>query len=295
MKKIISFLICIIICISSPFNSLTAEAHTSSSSLSSHKFKYEYGVFLSIGEEQTNRLKDYHIVVIDAEYFSKKSITKLKKDGHIVYTYLNIGSIENFRKDYNKYKKYCIGDYENWSEEKWVDVSQKPWQERIKNIAQKYNNKGVDGFFIDNCDVYYFMGLELDGTDSQKVSSNRLFQGLCTILKDLRTRYDKPVIINGGDTFVNQCIKKKYNLKKYFTAVNQECVYTMIDFDNNKLKKANADDTRYYESYLKRVNDKGIRIFLLEYTRSKSLTKSIKHKCDKKGYTCYVSRSIELN
>ena len=64
-----------------------------------------------------------------------------------------------------------------------------------------YYKKGVDGFFIDNCDVYYFMGLGLEGSKSQKVSSRKLFQGLKTILKNLRTRYNKPVIINGGDAF----------------------------------------------------------------------------------------------
>lgn len=293
-KTLFLWIYIIILCITSPLQVLAAGNSTTTDTCTHKNFLYEYGVFLNINEHKLNRLKNYHTIVIDAEYFSKKTITKLKKDGHTVYTYLNIGSIENFRKDYTKYSKYCIGNYENWEEERWIDVSQKQWQKRIKNVAQTYYKKGVDGFFIDNCDVYYFMGLELDGNKNQKVPSKRLFQGLCSILKDLRTRYHKPVIINGGDTFVSRCIKENFNLKNYFTAVNQECVYTTIDFEHSKLKKAKAADTKYYESYLKRVKKKGIKIYLLEYSKSKTMVKSIQKKCLQNGFTYYVSPSIEL-
>ena len=295
LKKYIFLFLCILIlCATVPFHVSAKENIATGTPSSNENFLYEYGVFLSIDEEEVSRLEKYHTIVIDAEYFSKKAIKKLKKEGHIVYTYLNIGSLETFRKDYAQYSQYCIGDYENWEEEQWADVSQRKWQDRIKKLAQEYYKKGVDGFFIDNCDVYYFMGLELDGSTEQRVSSEDLFQGLCAILKDLRMQYKKPVIINGGDCFVSRCIKEKYKLKNYFTAVNQECVYTAIDFDKKKLKKAKAADTKYYESYLKQVKKKGIGIYLLEYSKSKTMIKTIHKKCNKKGYQYYVSRTIEL-
>ena len=62
--------------------------------------KYEYGVFLNADRTAVPKLKNYEIVVIDAQYFSKKDIRKLHAGGTKVYSYLNIGSVENFRPYY---------------------------------------------------------------------------------------------------------------------------------------------------------------------------------------------------
>ena len=118
------------------------------------KEKKEYGVFLSIDSSQIKKLYGYRLVVIDAQYFSAKDIRTLHKKGVKVYTYLNVGSIENFRYYYKKYEYLTIGNYENWEEEKWVDVSNKDWQKFMGKLSKKLLKKGVDGFFIDNCDVY---------------------------------------------------------------------------------------------------------------------------------------------
>ncbi|MGL5258022.1 MAG: endo alpha-1,4 polygalactosaminidase [Proteocatella sp.] len=120
----------------------------------SKEFKNEYGVFLSLDNKNLDVFKDYRVIVIDAAYFEKEDIIKLKKQGHVVYTYLNIGSIETFREYYDDFKDITIGDYENWDEEKWIDVSNEKWQKfLIKDLASNYQKKGVDGFFVDNIDV----------------------------------------------------------------------------------------------------------------------------------------------
>ena len=56
-------------------------------------------VFLSV-TENLNSLKDYKTIVIDAQYFEKVEIDSFKNEGHQVYSYINIGSIENFRDYY---------------------------------------------------------------------------------------------------------------------------------------------------------------------------------------------------
>ena len=93
-----------------------------------------------------------------------------------------------------------IGNYENWEEEKWVDVSNKDWQKFMGKLSKKLLKKGVDGFFIDNCDVY----------DYAKTKKN--FKGLAKILKNIK-RLGKGVIINGGDVFVTK-YRKTYGLKR---------------------------------------------------------------------------------
>ena len=58
-------------------------------------------------------------------------------------------------------------------------------------LSKKLLKKGVDGFFIDNCDVY----------DYAKTKKN--FKGLAKILKNIK-RLGKDVMINGGDVFVTK-------------------------------------------------------------------------------------------
>ena len=101
-------------------------------------------------------MDNYKKIVIDAQYFEEEEISKLKESGHTVYSYLNLGSVEKFRPYYKKYKKYSLGTYENWTDEKWIDVSQKEWQDFIVDeLAKDILDKGVDGLWVDNCDVYY--------------------------------------------------------------------------------------------------------------------------------------------
>ena len=83
----------------------------------------KYGVFLNISEDNLYKLYNYDIVVIDAQNFSKKAINVLKSKGITVYSYLNIGSIENFRPYYNNFKNIILKNYENWEEEYWIDIS----------------------------------------------------------------------------------------------------------------------------------------------------------------------------
>ena len=60
-------------------------------------------------------------------------------------TYLNIGSIENFREYYTTYAEVAIGEYEHWEEEEWVDAANPDWQKFIGQLSQELNEKGVDG------------------------------------------------------------------------------------------------------------------------------------------------------
>lgn len=137
--------------------------------------KKDYGVFLSADASSLERFKKYDLIVIDAQYFTKKDIEVLHENGTEVYTYLNIGSIENFREYYKTYAELTIGKYEHWDEERWVDVAEPDWQKFIKQLSQELFEKGVDGFFIDNCDVYYYAPRE------------SIFEGLTTMLQNIMT------------------------------------------------------------------------------------------------------------
>lgn len=249
----------------------------------SKEFKNEYGVFLSLDNKNLDVFNDYRVIVIDATYFEKEDILKLKAQGHVVYTYLNIGSIETFREYYDDFKNITIGDYENWDEEKWIDVSNKEWQNFIiEDLALKYKEKGVDGFFVDNVDVYY------------NFQTEDIYEGIENILKELKMT-DKAVIINGGDVFLKEYIKANNRLNNLITGVNQESVITSIDFGSNSFGVQDKETKLYYESYLEELKVLGMDIYLLEYTSDLQVSKRIENYCNSNEYIYYISDSMELD
>ena len=241
----------------------------------------DYGVFLNADASSLEQLKNYDLIVIDAQYFTKSDIELLHQNGTRVYTYLNIGSIENFREYYTAYEKLTIGRYENWDEEKWVDVSYPDWQKFIEQLSQELFEKGVDGFFIDNCDVYYYAPRE------------SIFEGLTAILQNIMT-FDKAVIINGGDTYVTEYRERYGDINHIMTGVNQESVWSAIDFDKGTFYEQTKETRDYYCKYLEACQADGMDVYLLEYTTDKKLIHKIKKYCNEHDFHFYISNSLEL-
>lgn len=243
--------------------------------------KNDYGVFLNADASSLERFKRYDLIVIDAQYFTKKDIESLHQNGTKVYTYLNIGSVENFREYYKTYEKFTIGKYEHWDEEKWVDVSVPAWQKFIEQLSKKLFEKGVDGFFIDNCDVYYY------------APRKSIFEGLTAILQNVMT-LKKAVIINGGDTYVTEYRERYGAVDHIMTGVNQESVWSGIDFDKGTFNEQTRETREYYSKYLEACKADGMEVYLLEYTTDEKLIKKIKKYCKDKNFHFYISNSLEL-
>lgn len=243
--------------------------------------EHDYGVFLNADASSLEQLKKYDLIVIDAQYFTKSDIELLHQNGTRVYTYLNIGSIENFREYYTTYEKLTIGRYENWDEEKWVDVADPDWQKFIEQLSQELFEKGVDGFFIDNCDVYYYAPRE------------SIFEGLTAILQNIMT-FDKAVIINGGDTYVTEYRDRYGTIDHIMTGVNQESVWSAIDFDKGTFYEQTKETRDYYCKYLEACQADGMDVYLLEYTTNKKLIHKIKKYCNEHDFHFYISNSLEL-
>lgn len=247
------------------------------------KQQKNYGVFIGIDSDEAAKLAGYDLVVIDAEYFTKEEVEQIKANGAKVYSYLNIGSMETFRDGFDDFKDIYLGAYENWEEESWVDVSQGKWQTFIAQAAQDLINKGIDGFWLDNADVYYFYPKE------------EIFKGLVTIIDDLK-QHEKDILINGGDFFVTRAVLDASEPLVKIAGVNQETVFTAIDFDNNVLEIQEPEETKYYQDYLDKVKEKGLEAYLLEYAdEGNPIRETIKEYALNKGFGYYVADSKELN
>lgn len=271
MKKLVSILLITIICILGLFYFRT---------MISTKDKY-YGVFIGISKEDGMKLNNYEVLVLEPTEFNKDDIKKLHEKNKKIYAYLDIGSLENYRPYYDEFKDKILGNYENWEDEYWMDVSGKEWQNFVVDeLAKEIADKGFDGFFIDNCDVYY------------QFQDENIFDGLCYMLKGLK-KYNLDTIINGGDTFVSKCIDEKI-AKDMFDGVNQESVFTEIDFNHNTFKERNPKDREYFTEYLQNVKSYGLKVFLLEYGADSKLKKEIERYCIENDFHWYNAKNIEL-
>ena len=241
----------------------------------------QYGVYIGAEPEELTGRSLADIIVIDAQYFDKDDITELKSSGHTVYTYINIGSIENFRDYYEEYEYLTLDTYENWEDEKWIDVSDPSWQTFISKRADELISKGVDGFFVDNCDVYY------------QYRTQEIFEGVSRILKNLKEK-NTYVLINGGDTFVREYLDRFGNLDNILDGVNQESVVTCIDWKNDKFSVNEKEKKEYFLEYLQIVMDDGKDAYVIEYTTDKGIEKEAVSLAGSKGYTVYVAHSLDL-
>lgn len=247
--------------------------------------KYDYGVFLGVnsGKKAMRKFRKYETIVLDIQSgFDKDDIRILKERGHRVYSYINVGAVENYRDYYNDYLDITLGKYDNWPDERWVDVSSSKWQDFIlKDLAEKIRDTGVDGYFVDNIDVYY------------KYHSEPVYNGVETILKGLKEK--GAVIINGGDTFVMEYLEKGGDPGMILDGVNQETVFTAIkDYDRNRFGESSEEDREYYLTYTDTVKKRGKEVYLLEYTKKRRLKKKIRERCRELGYKYYISKSLDL-
>ena len=228
-----------------------------------------------------SRIKNYKNVVLDVQYYYPHEIKALKAGGKKIYSYMSIGSLETYRPYYKRFKKYSLGRYANWGDERWIDVSKKPWQDFIVNeLVASVRRKGADGLWLDNTDVYYHYHRE------------SIYKGLLSIITRI---YKKgiPIYINGGDEFVTRLINsgKARMIKGVF---QEEVVSSIISYSGNRFGVQNKSDRGYYEAYLRRAKRAGLNACVLEYTKSASLKKAIIAFCNKNKYGYYISSDVHL-
>ena len=242
----------------------------------------EYGVFIGADSEQLKKIDGYSMVVIDVWENSAEDVKLLHDKGCVVYSYINVGAIENWRNYYDEYKDLALGDYENWEDEKWVNVADESWQKFVvEKLAAGILEKGADGFFVDNADVYY------------KYQNDDIYRGFVSIIKGLDA-YGKPVIINGGNDLVTRLIQE--NSAGIIKGVNQESVFSRIkNYKKNKFARQTKKERLFFQNYLMDCKNAGLDVYLIEYTKSKSLKRKISKYCKKMGYKYYISTSLSLD
>lgn len=258
--------------------------------LRENKFKYEFGIFTGMDKSSVSKFKDYKIIVIDTTDYSKQDIEKFKKEGHVVYSYLNVGSLETFRNYYDEFKDKTLGDYAGWDNEEWIDVTNKDWQDFIINsLAKEMSEKKVDAFFIDNMDIYYNFK-----DDASK--KTQIYSSLVKILQNLKEKYRQKIIINGGDFFVQQLIDEQKS--ELIDGINQESVFnTAVTDADGKVQFVNQkpEDREYFFEYINKCKKNMLDVSITEYVKDVKTKKEIKNYCKKNKVKYFISSTLKLN
>ena len=151
----------------------------------------------------------------------------------------------------------------------------------LKPAGGKILLQGEDGFFVDNCDVYDY------------AHKKDIFDGLTVILKKIRAM-GKPVVVNGGDIYVTAYQSRYGSAADIMTGVNQESVWSRIDFTTKTFHTQKKTEREYFCQYLQACKADGMDVYLLEYTTDHKLIRRIKKYCRKKKYDYYIADSLEL-
>ena len=163
--------------------------------------------------------------------------------------------------------------------EKWIDVSAPEWQACTASRVDSLVQKGVDGFFVDNTDVYY------------NYPQESIYDGILTIL-DYMDHTGRKIMINGGDCFVKKYLTTEKSV--LIDGVNQENVFTAYDFSKDIYTKNDQSTREYYTEYLDLAMSHGCTAYTLEYAMDPTIRRQAAAYAGKHGYICYISDNIGL-
>lgn len=251
---------------------------------------YEYGIFLGCSGKDKEKISKYHNVCVDIDEFSTSDINYLKDKECDIYAYISVGSLEKYRDYYKEFEKYTFLDYENWPDERWINISEKSWINHLISEATRFKNNGASGLFMDNFDVYYIASEVYDGGEEFKEA---IYQGCLEVLNAF-SELDMSLIINSGSTLLERINEENPTLLDKIDCYCQESVFSsIVDYDDNIFGKQNKEDHEYYLemiSLMKSHSD----ILLLEYTVDTKLQKEVVSYCKQNNCHYYISNNVDL-
>ena len=241
-----------------------------------------YKVYLSTKVNPKTLAKGTGIIVLEPDDYTKAAVAQIKNKGYKVLAYLSIGTIEKERSWYNKYKAYGLKKLEDWPNEVYADVVQKPWRDFLIERAKQLKMKGFDGWWLDNLDIYEYY------------KSTKMFIACNLLLKQIK-KLGGYVMVNGGSEFFDYSLDNSYDISMV-NGVTQEEVFSLITSykGSGKFSKQKKVDKDFYEKLLRKLRKKGLDIFLLEYTRSDTLKTEIKKWAKENKASYYISGDVNL-
>jgi len=253
------------------------------------KYPYQdYGAFLGRSDNDVTDFNKYNYVSVELNEFGSSNINRLTEHGTKFLAYLNIGSLENYRDYYDEFESLTFKNYDEWPDERWIDVSNPSWQDFVINtLAKGFKDENAYGVYMDNLDVYTI-------AKEENLDYTAYANGIKNIIKGVSDLGLK-VMVNGGSEFLDDMNDQEDLIFNSIWAYHQEEVFSLItDYSLNKFEKQTKEDKEYYQEIASIMKEKGKEVFFLEYTIDKSLINEISSYCESKQYHYYIANNIDL-
>lgn len=248
----------------------------------------DYGAFLGRSDNDVTSFSNYSYISCELDEFGDSNISRLNSKGVHFLAYLNVGSLETYRDYYEDYESLTFKDYDNWPDERWIDVSNTDWQNFVVNtLAKNFKDRGAFGVYLDNVDVYSV-------AKEENLNYSAFEQGIKKIIEGI-TDLGLFVMINGGAEYLEDIKDDEDDAIGRIWGYHQEEVFSLItDYENNGFGKQTTEDSDYYKEIAAMMKSLGKEVFLLEYTTDNQLIDCIKSHCDALGYHYYISNNVDL-
>lgn len=242
-----------------------------------------YKVYLSTKLNPAKLKKGSGVIALEPDDYKDADIKAIRAKGYKVLAYLSIGTIEKERSWFKTYSKYKLKRLSDWPNEYYMDMTKTPWQKFLVSRATALQKRGFDGVWCDNLDVY------------SEYKSGKEFTACYGLLQKIK-KLGGYVMVNGGSEFLDDAFDRCAELKYIVNGYTQEEVFSRItDYDGKgKFGKQKADDKKFYQGLIKKLEKKKVDCYLLEYTRDKELKDKIKEWCKKQKVDYYISEDVNL-
>ena len=238
---------------------------------------------VSIGTKIKDIEEGSGILVLESDDYSPEEIQAIRKKGYKVLGYLSVGTLEEYRPWFKEFSKYKFEKLDDWPDEYYVDVRKSKWQKFLAKRAKEIREKGFDGWWCDNIDVY------------SEHKSKAMFTAIASVFIKLKG-IKGYVMINGGSEWVDDAIDRGGNLKKYINGYTQEEVFSRVISYSGKGKFGSQvpEDSVFYRGLIRKAIKRGVGCFCLEYTTRQATKKKIKEWCKKNQANYYISEDVNL-
>jgi cysteinyl-tRNA synthetase len=234
------------------------------------------------GGGQIEELAKFDLVDLDADpglpgAYSIDDIRSLRERGVIVVSYLNLGTIEDFRIYEPQLRRYRLGENAHWPGEHWLDVSQPPVQGfLVEKVAAGLVAQGVDGFFLDNLDVLL------------EYRSEAMRQGMVALVVRLRETYPDHLLIGQNALYLmDEELPDGRSFWQLLDALSVEETYSRyVDGEYEPVRRRTVRDS---EDELTDLLERGLPILTLDYTVDEDEIAEIAERSRDHGFVPYIS------
>jgi len=209
-----------------------------------------------------------------------------KPDGskRLVIAYLSIGETENYRyywkPEWDKQRPSWMGkENKEWKANYLAKYWEPEWQKIIYGSPEAYVDRvlaaGFDGFYFDRVDAYYFFG------DNEE-ARGKMAKFVGELARYARAKKpDVAIMVQNAEELLDR--------KEYVDAIDGIAKESLL-YGVRGLDKLNtADDISETTRLLKKANDKGKSIFVVEYLQDKGNIKTADKRINGElGWALYV-------